>query len=289
MTGAGGFDAFAVSARSGPHVTLQAGVVHLGRHWTTTTRGSVKAGAIRRTGWAAVSTMEGRGFRLVGGPASVLDPAHPSTIAAEPMNTMLAGCALLRLGLGRLDQLVGYAEARSAVPLSFLPSGRVVLTTRIRDDLVLEGDALVQAHGRWDGAGGEIRVTRGRAPRWQPDRVLDGLPEEIALLAGRAGQGWLGVRTGSGAVALPAAWDPATGHLRVARAALAAVDAEVPGPVCVSLDDSASRRPDEKLGVMLRGTGTVVDLDERVASIALAVERVTHWCGFASTTVLEAA
>jgi hypothetical protein len=289
VIGAAGFDAYAVTARSGPHVTLQAGVLHLGRHWTTTIRTSVKAGAVRRTGWAAASSMEGRRCRVVGGPASLLDPVHPSTITSEPVNTMLAGGALLRLGLGRLDQILGYAEAGRAVPLSFLPTGRVLLTTRLRDELVLEGDTVVRAGGRWDRAGAELDVRRGRPPRWQPDRVLDGAPEEITLLAGRAGPGWIGVQTGTGAVALPAAWDPSTGRLKVALAGLGAVAAELPGPVCVTLHDSGRRRPDEKMGVMLRGVGTVVDRDGRAASVAIDVERVTHWSGFDTTTVHEAA
>jgi len=289
VIGAGRFDAFAVTTRFGPHVTLQAGVVHCGRHWTTTTRDSAKAASISRLGRAALTTGEDLRWRVVGGEALSLDPAHLSTFAADPFSSALAGGALLRLGLGHLDQLLGYAEAGAAVPVSFLPTGRVLLVTRIRDELVLDGDSVVGAAGRWARDPVAIEPDRWRTPRRRPDRALAGVPDDIAILAGQAGRAWLGVQTSLGAVALPADWEPATGRVRVGRGGLAAVAAELPGGVCVTLHESASRRPDEKLGVMLRGTGAVVDTDVTAASVALEVERVTYWRGFASTTRREAA
>jgi hypothetical protein len=70
---------------------------------------------------------------------------------------------------------------------------------------------------------------------------------------------------------------------------LGTVAAERPGAVCVSLHDSGSRRPVEKLGVMLRGTGAIADVDASSASVAIAVERVTYWDGFTSDTKQRAA
>ncbi len=283
------FDAYAVTTRHGPHVTLQAGVVHFGRHWTTTRRSAVKAASIDRVGWAAATTGEGRQWRVVSGRALVLDAAHPSTFVADPLSSALAGSAVVRLGLGRLDQMLGYAEAGTAVPLSYLPIGRVLLVTRISDELVLDGDQVVRATG-WSGRHAvDITAVRGRVRPWLADRALAGVPDEIAVLAGQAGKAWLGVQTSSGAVALPADWEPVAGRLRVARGALTAVGAQIPGPICVTFDNSARRRPDEKVGVMLRGEGTVVDLDDTAASVAVDVERVTHWRGFVSSTVPEAA
>ncbi len=283
------FDAYAATTRHGPHVTLQAGVVHLGRYWTTTTRQSVKAASVRRLGRAAVTVVDGGRWRVLGGEALSLDPAQLSSFGVDPLVSVLAGGAMLRLGLARLDELAGYAEAGASIPVSFLPAGRVLLVTRIRDQLVLDGDDIVAASGRWARRPASIRSGRRRRSRWEPDRVLSVVPDEIALLAAKSARGWLGVPTGLGAVALPADWDSAIGRLRVGRSALAAVAAVLPGPVCVTLHDSASRRPDEKLGVMLRGTGAVVDLDDTAASIALEVERVTFWRGFVSKTVGQAA
>jgi hypothetical protein len=289
VIGAGRFDAYAVGTGQGPHVTLQAGVVHLGRHWTTTTRRSVKVAAIRRTGTASATTGDGPRWRVVSGPASTLDPTHPASLAAHPVSSALSGGALLRLGLGRLDQLLGYAEAGTAVPLSFLPTGRVLLVTRIQDELTLEGDDVVDASGRWARSAGAIEPSRGLRRPWNPDRALAGVPDDLADLVAQAGRGWLGVRTARGSVALPGEWDPSTGQLRVSHGALAAVQAELPAAICVTLHDSGSRRPDQKLGVMLRGTGAVADVDRSSASVAIAVERVTYWDGFVSNTKAEVA
>jgi glutamate 5-kinase len=90
---------------------------------------------------------------------------------------------------------------------------------------------------------------------------MSGIPDEIAEITERVRCAWLGVPTGTGSLALPAEWEPGTGRLRVSRDALAAVGASLPGAVCLTMDESTSRRPDEKLGVMLRGTGSVVDVD----------------------------
>ena len=122
---AGGFHAYAVTGATGPHVTLQAATVHLGRHWTTATRRSVKARAVRKRGWASATAPTTGGWRVIGGPAMILDLAHPTTLARDVIASGLVGGALLRLGLGSLGQLVGYAEAAKSVPIGFLPVGRV--------------------------------------------------------------------------------------------------------------------------------------------------------------------
>ncbi len=276
------FDSYAVSDRHGPHVTVQAGIVHLGRHWTTASRRSVKARSIERFGRAAVTTHAGTRWRAIGGPASVLDPSHPSTFVGQPLHSLLAAGAVVRMGLESLDQILGYAQAGSAVPLSFLPSGRVLLVTRIDDELTLDEDEIVRARGSWAEEAPELRTMRWtRSSRLA--RHLQGLPDEIAGLARRAGEAHIGVSTPRGAVALPAQWDP-TGHLRVPRPALAAVGTQLPGAICVTLDDSSSRRPDEKVGLMLRGIGTLIAADEVAATVALQVHQVTHWRGFVTET-----
>ena len=50
-------------------------------------------------------------------------------------------------------------------------------------------------------------------------------------------------------------------------------------------DDSASRRPDEKLGVMFRGSATLEDTDGAAATVLLHSERITTWNGFEAGTV----
>ena len=58
----------------------------------------------------------------------------------------------------------------------------------------------------------------------------------------------------------------------------------MPGAVCVTLDDSGRRRPDEKVGVMLRGSGSIADLDQTSVSVEVAIRRVSYWSGFSSRT-----
>jgi hypothetical protein len=258
-------------------------VVHLGRYWTTTTRGSAKVAAVRHLGRAATTIGTGP-WRVLGGPAWALDPKHPWTFASHPLSSALLGGAVVRLGLGQLDQLLGYAEAGTAVPASFLPTGRVALVTGIRDELALDGLEVTDAKGRWAGAPVAIEPGSTRPPRWSSQRTMSGVPDEIAELTERVRCAWLGLPTAAGSVALPAEWEPGTGRLRVSLDALAAIGAELPGPVCITMDESTSRRPDEKLGVMLRGTGSVVDVTGPAASVAIDVDRVTYWDGFAATT-----
>jgi len=280
-----GFDAFAVSSKTGPHVTMQASVVHLGRHWTTTTRGSVKTGAVRRVGTASATRAEGDGWHLVGGRAAILDPMRPWTFADSPLAGALAGGAILRLLLSQLDQFIGYAETGRGVPTSFLPAGRVLLVASLDDELVLDGDDVVRAMGRW--AEDQAPVTaddRAGSPSAPDGRILARVPGEIAALAKVSGPAWLGVETATGAVALPAIWDASDGTVRASRAALTALVAELPGPVCVTLDESGGRRPDEKLGLMLRGRGAVVAVSDRVATVSIEVGRATCWDGFRSST-----
>jgi hypothetical protein len=259
---------------------MQAGLTHAGRYWTTTSRRSAKAKAIRRAGWAAATLADSPRWRVVAGPASVLDAVHPSTVVADPVTTLLAGGAMFRLGIGLLDQLVGYAEAGTAVPFDFLPTNRVVLVHRATSELVVSEDGIEDSL---------MLPTGSPARRWRPEPVLVGIPAEIFDLATQDGPAWLGIGTDIGPVAVPGAWDGETGRIRVRREVLALLAADLPGRIAVTRDHSDSKRPDEKLGVMLRGDGIIADADGTHASVAITVDRVTHWCGFVSGTVQEAA
>jgi hypothetical protein len=70
----------------------------------------------------------------------------------------------------------------------------------------------------------------------------------------------------------------------VSADAIARLGADVPGPACATFDDSADRRPDRKRGVMLRGSASLVALDEVRATVAVAVSRITAWDGFSART-----
>jgi hypothetical protein len=153
--------------------------------------------------------------------------------------------------------------------------------TRIERSLTLDGTDVVAAEGDWERTvGAALDPTpggRGHLPTEQLPESHDGVV--------RAGRAHLGVSTRHGPVALPATWSGDGDRLEVSAPALRAVGAELPGPGTAVFDDSASRRPDEKMGVMLRGTASLADLDRTVASVQVRAERITTWDGFRAGTV----
>ncbi len=277
------FEPFAIETRSGPHVTMQAGVVQGDRYWTTTSRSSLKAKAIRKREQAAFVHASGSGLEVVAGTSRVLDPVRPLDTLTDLGGALHSGLAVARLGLSQLDQLRGYLEVGTDVPLDWLPTGRVALVTRMEHRVVVEDHAVTDAAGAWD------RKPRS-LQRWTdaPSPValaVGDLPDDIhLLLAEPAERAWLGLLTDEGPVTLPAAWSPGQG-VAVSGAALQLLDPRLPGPVSVTIDQSSSRRPDEKQGAMLRGTAGLIDVQGEVAHLALAVERITYWSGFDSRTV----
>ena len=99
----------------------------------------------------------------------------------------------------------------------------------------------------------------------------------------------MGIEADGGPASLPGQWDPDTGAIEVGRHPLSALAAELPGPACITIDESSSRRPDGKVGVMLRGWAGLVEVDQSRARVRIDVRRVTSWTGFTSTTFDEAA
>ena len=277
----GRFDAYAVRSSSGPHVTMQAGVVHLGRHWTTVSRRSVKARAVGRTRWASATAAAGPARRIVAGRAGILDGLRPWTVLADPVAGALAGGAVLRIGASHPDQILGYAESLGAVPGAFAPWGRSLLVVQADDELVVEDERVVRARGRWSRPGPVPEPHRHPGRPAPPGAV----PEEGAALVEVDGPCWLGLDDGRGAVAVPARWHASSATVTVAAEVLAAVGPRLPGPACVTLDDSRERRPDRKRGVMLRGAAAVVDTDGIRLEVAVAPEKITVWDGFRSRTV----
>jgi hypothetical protein len=284
----GQFHAYAVRSRWGPHVTLQAGVVHLGRHWTTTTRRSVKVRAIDRVGWASATVEDGHGrTRVIGGAARVLDGARPGSLLGAPLDSVLAGGAVARLAATQLDQLAGYLEASGSVPSEFLPWGRVLLVISCDDELVLDGGVLVSSRGRWrqsSCATFTAAANRRRRSPWRAPLTAEPVPDPVLALVAAERDCLVGLETPVGAVAVPGRWDPHHGQVAVPVDALAALGVVLPGPACITFDESTSRRPDRKLGLMLRGAVRVDRIDGPTVTLTASVERLTHWSGFASSS-----
>lgn len=277
-----GFAAYAVTTRSGPHVTMQAGVVQSGRFVTTTSRDSLKAKSVRsrRVAAAAVEHEDGS-TEVVAGPTVSVDLRHPEAMLTDPAGALIAGPAALRLAGDQLDQLLGYVEAAGRVPSGWLPHNRVMLVTRIDRSLRVEGFDLLDGTGSWTPelpAPIELRCTEGRERGTLPD-----VPAHVAHLLDGDAPARLGIATPEGPVVLPARWQ-GDDRFDVSAAALAQVRATLPGTGCATFDDSSSRRPDEKRGVMLRGHLDLVGLHGARATVTLRTERVTSWDGFSATT-----
>lgn len=275
------FAGYAVPSRSGPHVTMQAGVIHADRFWTTTSAASLKARSVGTHRVSSVLVSDERGDRVLAGETNRLRPFRPLDVLSDPFAPFRSTSAVMRLGIEQVEQLMGYFEAAGAVPADWLPHRRVLLVTRIDRELRLDGLRLVDVDGSW-----ERRVGDALEPDPGPVRDLphDDLPvthSDVVRLDRRAR---LGVETPDGPVVLPASWQ-GRNQFEVSASALRAIAADLPGRASVVFDDSMSRRPDEKLGVMFRGAASLGDVDGAAATVHLHSERITTWNGFEAETV----
>mgnify|MGYP000200424180 CR=1 FL=1 len=274
------FQPYAVVSRTGPHVTMQAGIEQAGRYWTTTAATSLKARSVRAHGHASAALVDGDRTRIVAGRTMALEPFRPWRGLEDPVAALTWGLAVARLGRAHLDQLLGYLEAPGAVPADWLPTRRVLLATRIDRSLTLVDDVVVDRHGDW---GDESMLMS------QSDALVGALPLALlpathrSVVAGGS-RAHLGVSTPAGPVVLPVRW-LGDDRFSVSAAGFAAVNADPVGPASVVFDRSDSRRPDEKQGVMFRGRLRVDDVVDGKAVVGLTTARVTTWDGFAADTV----
>lgn len=275
------FSAYAVTSRSGPHVTMQAGVVHADRFWTTTSGGSLKARSVRAHGVSSVVVDDDGRDRIIAGRTNRLRPFRPLDAVADLCAPLRSPSAVLRLGLGQVEQLIGYFEAGTSVPADWLPHRRVLLVTRVDRSLTLDGFDVVDATGDW--AGGD-QPELHPDPADETDLPHDQLPSSHAGVVRLDSPAHLGVTTPTGPVALPATWR-GENRFAVSAPALRAVGAVLPDQASAVFDDSTSRRPDEKRGVMFRGTASLADVDAGEATVLLHPERITTWDGFEADTV----
>lgn len=284
VTDDGRFQAYAVPSRSGPHVTMQAGIVHARRFWTTTSAKSLKARSVRKHGVATAVVTDGGGHRIVSGSTVAIRPFRPWTCAKDPLAPALSGVAVARLGLDHAEQLLGYLEASGSVPRDWLPTRRVLLVTKIERSLTLLDGAVVDARGSWDRAGTSTRF-RGRSADGSDGALpVDLVAPEHRRIVHEEARVHLGLETSTGPVAVPARF-AGDNRFLLPTPVLAALDADVHGRVAAVFDDSTRRRPDQKLGVMFRGSLRLVEADERDAVVAVDTEKITTWDGFDAATV----
>ena len=276
------FQPFAVETDDGPHVTMQAGVVHAGRYWTSSSRASRKVRQVRRLRHASVLLTDGATTTVAAGAATVLDPLHPLDAAADPTALAASGPALVRLGLTYPEEVAGYVRSIGRVPTEWWPVARVLVVVQLEDRVDSVDGEVVAAVGAFDRL-----VPRPRTSRWAPHRrpKLGELPSPAIELATAGGPCAVGLMTPSGAVVIPGAWSYDDGIVAVAEPVLRQLAPQLPGPCCVTLDRSDDRHPDRKSGVMLRGRCAPIARDGATATLAVRIERTTHWDGFATSTV----
>lgn len=282
----GDFQPYAVTSRTGPHLTMQAGVVQAGRFWTTTAASSLKARSVRAHGHAGAVVVDGDEATIVSGRTVALRPFRPWRALEDPVAGSLWGLAVARLGRTHLDQLFGYLEASGSIPSEWFPTRRVLLVTRIDRSITLRDDAVVAVTGDWSAA--TASPDRALAPTRRAETraalPLTDLGDTHRPVVDTGTRAHLAISTPTGPVALPARW-LGDDRFSVSAGAITAIDADVDGRGSVTFDRSTSRRPDEKLGVMFRGQLRLDDLVEGRAVLALTPERITTWDGFEADTV----
>ncbi len=282
----GRFHAYAVTSRTGPHVTMQAGVLHANRFWTTTSAESLKARSVASHAVSTAVLPDGSGHRIVSGRTMALPPFRPWVALEDPCAQMFVGTAVARLGAVHIEQLVGYLESAGSIPADWFPTRRVLLVTRVDRSLVLDGNGVVAASGSWDtgrgrGSLGALPSTGDDGDSMLPYEHLGSSHRAIVRLGARV---HLGVETPTGPVALPARW-LGVDRFALSAPALSAVTADLGGRASAVFDQSSSRRPDEKIGAMFRGSIRLVEVTGDQAVVGLSTERITTWNGFEAATV----
>ena len=107
--------------------------------------------------------------------------------------------------------------------------------------------------------------------------------ETVALLDGWRADAVLGWMSPEGPIAVPARWRPQPARAVVPAAPLRAAGRARTAAACVCIDESEGPGPLAKRGTLLRGQGHA-KLRGDVASVAIQLERVTHWKGFVTQT-----
>lgn len=273
------FDAYAVETRSGPHVTMQAGLLHAGRYWTTTSADSLKAKSVAKHSQASAVIHDHGGVTIVHGRTTMLRLTDPLRLIGDPTAPLRAPLALLRLGVDQAEQLLGYLEVAGNIPSGWLPHQRALLVTRPDRSLTIRDGRVVAADGDW-GTPVPIRPAAAMPRHDLPASTVPASHRGV-LVDGAAVH--VGVPTVHGPIALPGRW-VGDDRFDVPADALAHVGVCLPGPGAVTFHDSVSRRPDEKIGVMFRGEVEIVAIDDFVATLRLSTVRVTTWDGFEATT-----
>jgi pyridoxamine 5'-phosphate oxidase-like protein len=271
----------AVQTRHGPHLTPEAFAVAAGRIWIVTSCKSVKVRSIRRKNTVGVLARSGEQSVALLGRAEVLSPWS----SRESLRILALGPAIAeaaaRYAIGNLPSMLGYVLDLWRLPAGSMPVDRVLVAITPEAGILASDGAVVRTWGRMP------RTEQGPAPSWAPQdpkAVVAQLPTEIAPLLDDDHQCAVAFVSNRGPLALPGTWAADHGRAEVPWPVARAAGLPEAGDFCTAIDDSASLRPTQLRGVMLRGPGRVLR-HKTNAAIEQRVRRATWWSGFKTGTV----
>ncbi|HEX3088523.1 MAG TPA: hypothetical protein VHQ23_07690 [Ilumatobacteraceae bacterium] len=273
------FQAFAVRGKASPVVTLQAGVDFGGYYWTTTSRRAAKVAALRRDTSTSVLSRRDGSWRLRVGRGLVLDPSRAPEAMRDLPVYALAGTAVALIAVRYPEQVLGYVADGGSTPKDWRLHQRVLIAVRPDEELVWNDDGVI-TH-RTDQFRGEYELPESSGRRTERRSIAHHDSGESLL--DFDGKCWIGLDSRVGPIALPGAWSADRSAVDVEAVVLAAVNADLPGRACVTIDDSESLRPSDKSGIIARADASLSGTRAGVARIAVAVDSTTTWNGFRST------
>ena len=292
----------AVQTPWGPHLTPVVYAVHAGRIWLTTSRGSVKAKAWRRSPWVAGLVPGPEGAVSFRGDVRTYDALDPTSWPGA----VLAGPRLLeaatRFTLKNARFFAGYAADARRVPLAWAPPGRVFGALRPLSGRILKGAQAVGEWGPWP-SGSRYRRTleplRHRTP-------LDlRVPGDVREAVRASGEGALALEGPDGSVVLPVSWGRVEAE-GIYEAVLGGSALELAGTgpearAALTIDHTSRWRASEMTGMLLQGDATLhhpgattrgrrallerLDGNDELALVRLRPDRIVWWRGWSSGAV----
>lgn len=249
----------------GPHVTPELYTGDERQIWFLTAADTVKTRVVRRDPRVAAAVRVGSRSVLVAGAVTEYDVHAPLTLLARSRDALAALAALTSYTVRNAADLAAFARDLAAGRLpSRLPPRRVLMRLRPDRAMLLDGPALLAAHGAWSGPA--TTTDTSAAAAGDMDCVVGVETDDGVLVApGRA-------RDSLEAATIPAA--------AVQRAG-AAVDRDVRG--CLVVDDYRAPGPAAKRGQLLRGT-VRLEPDGAWCAVRLDADRDTTWTGARTTT-----
>jgi nitroimidazol reductase NimA-like FMN-containing flavoprotein (pyridoxamine 5'-phosphate oxidase superfamily) len=249
----GPFCAVATTTDRGPHCTPLVFAYSGGRVWLTTSRRSVKARVWRNDPSVAGLVRHGDLVVTFTGSVRTYDALDRSTWGAAVAGATSIARATATFSRKNARFFAGYAFDAKQVPLAWTPPGRVFVGVDLERTALLDADGVQEGRGRWGGEPASHatfrRTTKGSDP-------LAVLPEDVASVLGREGQGALTITGERGPAVLPVRWraEPSALYAALPAESLALADAAADAPAALTIDTPSIWRARDMVGAMVQGS-----------------------------------